>query len=63
MDQDNTAIAPDEPFVDPAAVGQEVTHSSERTDPLGLAIEQTLDSAERELAEIRRVGIPPILSR
>ena len=58
MDQEGTDFAPDAPAVDPAAVERELAHALERTDTLGQAIEAALDSAERELAEIRRVGLP-----
>ena len=57
MDQENI----DEP-IDPAAVQRELTHSLERTESIGHAIEEALDAAEQELAEIKRIGIPRALS-
>lgn len=57
MNQENI----DEP-IDPAAVQRELTHSLERTESIGHAIEEALDAAEQELAEIKRIGIPRALS-
>ena len=51
MDQEGTDFAPDAPAVD-------LAHALERTDTLGQAIEEALDAAEREIEEIRRIGIP-----
>jgi len=63
MDQESIDFVPQEPAIDPAAVERELAHSLERTDTLGQAIEEALDAAERELAEIKRNGIPRPLSR
>ena len=58
MDQESINLVPDGPSIDPAAVQRELAHSLERTETIGQAIEEALDAAERELAEIRRVGLP-----
>ena len=44
--------------VDPTAGQREFTQSLERAETLAHTIAATLDDAERELAEIRRTGIP-----
>jgi hypothetical protein len=62
MEQIDADLVIDKPS-DPTAVQHELTHSLERTDMLGLAIEEALDVAERELAEIKRIGIPHTLPR
>ena len=54
MDQESINLVPDGPSIDPAAVQRELAHSLERTETIGQAIEEALDAAERELAEIRR---------
>jgi hypothetical protein len=54
MDQDSAS----KPTNDPAGAQQGRPDSPERTDAFGQAIEEVLDAAERELAEIRRVGVP-----
>jgi uncharacterized sporulation protein YeaH/YhbH (DUF444 family) len=51
-----------EATIDPVAVQRELDAALARTASMGQAIEAHLDDAERELAEIKRNGLPQGMS-